>query len=360
MQTRSTALTTILVLILGIESFSWTHPGTLDSRENLDFVKKQIAAKAEPWTGQLQSMISVEDLALPATPEDMIDAHAGDNSRDNARRAYGNALAWYLTGDEVYAKQAVAILNAWSSLQGIQSTDQQKLLQAGWIGALFAPAADIMLGYEQWSPAEIAKTRAMFRRVFYPLLNTASTWNGNVDLTQIVALMSIAVFNEDGEKFSRGLDRLKARMPRYFYLPTDPTPDSTFWSNPTQWVAGLTQETCRDNNHHAQFALSAAIGAAEIAWHQGIDVYSTYQDRLIPTMELMALQSTSGNMQGICKNNATSTDVYDTWEIAYNHYHNRKGIELPRTEEMIQQKVRLARCNSNSWNIFYETLTHGK
>ena len=36
---------------------------------------------------------------------------------------------------------------------------------------------------------------------------------------------------------------------------------TAFWSNPTQWVDGLTQETCRDNNHHAQFGMSGALGA---------------------------------------------------------------------------------------------------
>lgn len=211
------------------------------------------------------------------------------------------------TGKEVYAKQAIAILNAWSDLKGIQSQNQQKLLQGAWIGSLLGPAADMMLRYEKWNASDIQKLRSMFRRFFYPVLITASTWNGNVDLTQIVALLAIAVFNEDGEKFSRGLDRLKSRVPKYFYL-SDPQPDSTNWFSPALWSNGLTQETCRDNNHHAQFALSAATGAAEIAWHQGIDIYTLYQDRFIHAIELMALQNSSGSMQNVCKNNSTSKD----------------------------------------------------
>jgi len=257
------------------------------------------------------------------------------------------------TGKEVYAKQAIAILNAWSDLKGIQSQNQQKLLQGAWIGSLLGPAADMMLRYEKWNASDIQKLRSMFRRVFYPVLITASTWNGNVDLTQIVALLAIAVFNEDGEKFSRGLDRLKSRVPKYFYL-SDPQPDSTNWFSPALWSNGLTQETCRDNNHHAQFALSAATGAAEIAWHQGIDIYTLYQDRFIHAIELMALQNSSGSMQNVCKNNSTSKDVYDTWEVAYNHYQNSKGLALQNTERMITQYVRSAHNGPNSWNIFYE------
>lgn len=178
--------------------------------------------------------------------------------------------------------------------------------QAGWIGSLFGAAADI------------AKVRAMFTLAFYPVLNTASTWNGNVDLHQISAMMAIAVFNEDETEFNLGLTRLASRIPKYFYLTTDTKPSASVWSNPALWVDGLTQETCRDNNHHAQFGLSGAIGA----------------------MELMGLQSSSGDMQGTCTNNVASTDVYDTWEIGYNHYHARKNIAMPNAWKMISEKVR--------------------
>jgi len=249
-------------------------------------------------------------------------------------------------------------LNAWSILQSITATDQQKLLQGGWIGSLFGPAADLMLTYPGWAPADIENFRAMLKRAFYPVLNTASTWNGNVDLHQISAMMSIAVFNEDETEFNLGLTRLAARIPKYFYLTSEPQPSATVWSSPTLWVDGLTQETCRDNNHHAQFGLSGAIGAMETAWHQGVDVYSTYQSRMVAAMELMGLQSSSGDMQGTCANNVTSGDVYDTWEIGYNHYHSRQNIAMPNTWKMISENVRSTMSNGGSWSIFYETLTH--
>jgi hypothetical protein len=352
------SILSIFTLIHVSWAFEWIHPGTLNNKDELDFVKKQVGANAQPWTRQFEQMVVTESLDEPANPEEMIDASAGENSRDNARRAYGNALAWYISGNEKYAQNAIAILNAWSNLKGIAAANQQKLLQAAWTGALFGPAADIMLAYPKWLPADIARLRSMFRRVYYPLLNTASTWNGNVDLTQIEALLAIAVFNEDGEKFMRGMDRLKTRVPMYFYLESDPLPDVEKWANPMKWINGLTQETCRDNGHHSQFGLSAAIGAAEIAWHQGMDIYSIYQERFVTAMELLALQSTSGNMQNVCGNNTTTSDVYDTWEIAYHHYHVRKGVDLPNTWKMITQKVRSARNGPKDWNIFYETLTH--
>ena len=72
----------------------------------------------------------------------------------------------------------------------------------------------------------------------------------------------------------------------------------------------------------------------------------------------MALQCTSGNMQGTCANNTTTSDVYDTWEIGYNHFHTRMKQDMPNTWLMLTSKVRTYQSNPGSWNIFYETLTH--
>lgn len=340
---------------------TFVHPGTLDGKAELDFVKTQLAAGAEPWTKQFNSMKAVESLAVAPTPQVTIDANtsAAEAARNDARRTYGNALAWYLTGEETYASQAIAYLNAWSGLQSITAKDEQNRLLGGWLGSLFGPAADLMLGYPGWTAADIEKVRSMFKLAFYPVLNTASTWNGNVDLHQISAMMAIAVFNEDEVEFNLGLSRLDARVPMYFYLTSDTLPSAGFWSNPTQWVNGLTQETCRDNNHHSQFGLSGAVGAMETAWHQGVDAYALYQDRMVAALELTGLQCSSGSMQGTCADDVASADVYDTWEIGYNHYHARKGIELPNTWAMISTKVRSHVSSPGSWNIFYETLTHG-
>ena len=366
-------LATALLFAGSASARVWIHPGTLDGKAELDYVKARLATNAQPYAFEFATLKNNEGgLAKAPSPQLTVDAaknSSASGQRDDARRAYGNALAWYLTGDETYAKQAVAYLNAWSSLERIISSrnDQQDKLQAGWTGSLFGPAADLMLGYSGWVAADIAKFRAMLKRAYYPLLNTASTWNGNVDLHQISAMMAIAVFNEDSTEFDLGLSRLEARVPAYFYLVADGRPApiagdggnyQRFWSHPTRWVDGLTQETCRDNNHHAQFALSAAFGAMETAWHQGVDVYTKYQSRMTAALELMALQCSSGQMQGTCANNVTTPDVYDTWEIGYNHYHNRKHINLPNARTMILQKVRSAPNNPGAWSIFYETLTH--
>jgi hypothetical protein len=180
-------------------------------------------------------------------------------------------------------------------------------------------------------------------------------------------MMSIAVFNEDEEEFKKGLDRLKSRNSAYFYLTSDgarPRPiagdggnPQAFWFNPTRWIDGLTQETCRDNGHHSQYALGSALHAAEVAWHQGVDVYTENRERYTAAMELLATQLLTGSMQGTCGNDTSTPDRYDTWEVGYNHYHNRCGVALPNTRKLIVEQVR-PRAQRATWNLVYETLTH--
>ena len=339
----------------------FVHPGALNNQADLDFTKVQIAAGKDPWARVFNEM------KLSALRSNRTTAPTTETAQKlDGRRAYANALAWIYTGEVPYAENAIGILNVWGkTFTGYSPVEGQNLLVAGWTGSLLGPAAELMRDYPGWVPADKALVQTMFREKFYPALNTMSTWNGNVDLTQIDAMLSIAVFNDDEAEFNLGLQRLEARLPAYFYLKSDGGVPSIagdggnvnkFWSNPTLWVDGLTQETCRDNDHHGQYGMASALHAAEVAWNQGVDVYAQDAERFTATLELMAAQLLSGKMQGTCVNNVTTTDLYDTWEIGYNHYHNRMGMNLPNTYKLITTQVR--QRGMNDWNIFYETLTH--
>ena len=187
----------IALWMVSASALTFVHPGTLNSRAELDFIKGQISAGSQPWKGELEQIKNSHYAHMGPHGLTNIDSKSEDAniSRYDAAAAYSQALLWYLTGEEAYARSAIAILNSWSNLQAFTTGTQQDRLQAGWIGAVFAPAAEIMRLYPGWTPAEIKNLQAMFRRAFYPQLTTASSWNGNVDLTQIDAMMAIAVFN---------------------------------------------------------------------------------------------------------------------------------------------------------------------
>ncbi len=73
--------------------------------------------------------------------------------------------------------------------------------------------------------------------------------------------------------------------------------------------------------------------------------------------ELMSQQILTGDMQGTCVNTKTTGTRMNTFEVLYNHYHYRMGLELPKTLQAITQEFRPK--GASNLNIFYETLTHG-
>lgn len=345
---------------------AFRHPGALNTAASLNQVRSRIAEGQEPWTSALKK---VEQKALPAGAAlsviDARDQTQAAASKSEAVKAYANALAWHLSGNKTYSRQSITILNQWANFQGFVGTTDQDRLHAGWIGVLFGEAAEIMRTSPDWAGDDIAAFQSMFRRAFYPKLTTPSRWNGNVDLTQIDALMTIAVFNDDVVEFRRGLQRLEIRSKAYIYLESDLAPapidgddgnSPAFWFHPTKWVDGLTQETCRDNGHHAQFGLASALHAAEIAWNQGIDVYTPQMRRYTAAMELMARQLLTGDMQGTCSDVLATSNIFDTFEVGFNHYSDRMGLPLPFTERLISERVRPD--GTSGLNIFHETLTH--
>jgi hypothetical protein len=345
---------------------TFRHPGAMHTTASIERIKAKIVRGQEPWASHIKK---VEQKALPAGAAfvtiDGGNKIQADASEAEAVKVYANALAWRLTGNRGYSRQASAILKAWAGFQGFVGGNDQEKLHAGWIGVLFGGAAEIMRSSPDWSAGDIAASQRMFRRAFYPQLSIPSRWNGNVDLTQIEALLTIAIFNDDEAEFRRGLQRLETRSRAYIFLQSDLAPAAiagddgnsvAFWFNPAKWVDGLTQETCRDNGHHAQFGLASALHAAEIAWNQGVDVYTPQKERYTAALELLAQQLLTGNMQGVCNNAEATANIFDTFEVGFNHYSQRMGLTLPFTKKLIAQRVRPD--GISALNIFHETLTH--
>jgi len=371
---RSVLLLYVLVVcapLFGAGGRTFVHPGVLCSKAELDFVAQRIKEGAEPWASEIARLRRSPKLEAPPLTLRRLDSRGPDAgvAQDNAHATYSLALLWYYTGDATAGRRALAHLNAWSDFEAFTAGTDQDKLQAGWLGAVLAPASEIMRLHPEWKPAEIAALQSMFRRVFYPQLAIASTWNGNVDLTQIEAWLGLAVFNDDTEAFDAALLRFQRRLPAYIYLRSDgalPPPiagdggDLTrFWFEPTRWVDGLTQETCRDNGHHAQFGLGSALRGAETAWHQGVDLYTPNAARFTAALELLATQLLQGSMQGLARNESATTSLFCTWEIGLSHFEERAGARLPTTRRLVLEQVR-PRAQRESCNLSQETLTHAR
>src|SRR5262249_29992364 len=109
--------------------------------------------------------------------------------------AYTDALIWAVTGDEAYAKQSIALMNAYSALLKTHAPQTSMCgtppgvwsntpVQSGWCGAVFPRAAEIMRTYSGWAPADIEKFKAMLKSAYLPnLVDGALKDNGNWELS---------------------------------------------------------------------------------------------------------------------------------------------------------------------------------
>jgi len=367
-------------------AFVFTHPGLLNSKAELDFVKAKIKAGAEPWKSAFNKMKNSnfgnqywvpKPLAIVKANWTPTSDDAGTENND-ATAAYTQALLWYFTDNEAYAKKSVEILNAWSAkLTSHTSTDLQKQLVAGWCGSLFPLAAEIMrASYPKWTSTEINQFSSMLNKAFLPLLVSGNaTYNGNWELSMINAMMCIGVFNEDTATFNKAVFMWRKRVPAYFYMTTDgispvrpygttslnsESSIKNYWFNPYKYFDGLCQETYRDFGHHLQMGMASAVNSAEIAFHQGIDLYAENDKRMMAAIEFQA-----GPLMGkpvskeLFPNGFVVSDLLPTWEIAYNHFHNRKGFALPLTDTLIIKKIRPSYFTT-MLNMAWESLTHAE
>ena len=388
----STATPTVTLTIV-----AYIHPGAWSSITELNFVKTQVATGQEPWTQELNNLIGKTggtSSGINFNGQTQNSCTQQGSVQTDSELVYSNALAWYLTGTQSYYTKAMTILANYAGIQGFQSNGcfaGQSALNVGWFGVLFANACELLRTSPNWTAANTTTYVNMFKTGFYPKLNTMSPDNGNIDLTQIDAMFCMAVFCDDRTEWSLAVARYQARMPAAFISSTwtgvpavnkpaalgtvntnncggAVSPPIDFWYCPTSWVAGLEQETCRDNGHHVQFAVDAAFDCAEIDYHQGSPntLYASYQTYLLPALELLAHQFVSNSTCGAC--NGTwdpQNQKLIMFEMGYNHYGNRIGLAsavagdpLYYTKSWITTLRANAGATRLQFNIAYETLTH--
>jgi hypothetical protein len=381
---------------------AFVHPGVLVNGAQLAFLKAQIAAGAEPWTNALavaktklapsylgsQQYASLTYVAHPV-PQICCGSTSSPDVGCRAEQfdvaaAYTDALIWALTGDEAYATQSIAIMNAYSAVLKTHAPPSTMCgtppglstntpVQSGWCGSVFPRAAEIIRAtYPGWPQTDIDAFKTMLQSAYLPALgNGAIAENGNWELAMADALIQIGVFLDDPDTFNKGVGFWQRRVPAYIYLTSDgPTPvmipgEGATWNGATHYLEGLSQETCRDLGH-VQLGFAAMINGAETARIQGLDLYSQQSTRIVAGLELAAsyLNGATTPDPG-CPYNASKAIGFPnpplnmpnpTWEIAYNQFANRDKMTLPNTAAIVA-KVRPTTVNHH---MEWETLTHAE
>jgi len=348
------------------------HPGVLVNRAQLDEIKRRVAAGIEPQKTAFEAMKASPLCALSYTAHPVPTVMSGPQSNPDigakaeqadCEAAYGQALIWGITGDAAYAKNAIRIMNAWSHTLTGGHRYANGPIQSAWTASVFARAAELIRYTDpEWSDAEVAAFQNMLRTQYLPFMIHGDRENGNKELAMTEALVNIGVFNDDRAVFELGLKMWRGRTPAYIYLRTDgPKPivppgcGPALWGNKgftPEFVDGITQEAARDS-HHSWLAFASMVDAAETARQQGVDLYGEEAKRIMAALEFEGRYLPPNNAPP--PKNLEFT-LQQTWEIAYNHYHNRLGYDLPMIAAVLP-KVRPTGANHH---MAWESLTHAE
>ncbi|MFG2279966.1 alginate lyase family protein [Streptomyces asoensis] len=386
---RTAFLVTVTTLVLGVLAPSnvpraeaapttFVHPGVTVSRAQLNFVRGKVDAAAQPWKGAFDQLLASKYASLSRTPKPRAVVECGSYSnpnygctdeREDALAAYTDALAWYVTRDERYAKKAIELMDAWSAVIK-DHTNSNAPLQTGWAGSSWPRAAEIVKYTYTGTWAGSGRFATMLRDVYLPEVINGSNSNGNWELSMTEAAIGISVFLEDRTSYDKAMAKFRARTAAYVYLASDGELPKTvasqnlntrdkivaYWQGQGTFVTGLTQETCRDFTHTG-YGISAISHVAETSRIQGQDLYGTdVGERLRQALGFQARYQLGAAVPSWLCAGSLNLGLGPVTEVGYNALHNRLGIAMSNTQTLTQQN---RPAGSNNLFVAWETLTHG-
>lgn len=113
--------------------------------------------------------------------------------------------------------------------------------------------------------------------------------------------------------------------------------------------SGQCQETGRDQGH-TQMGLDYLSNTCEVAWSQGIDLYSAFENRLLKGFEYTSkynlgfdvpyepYRSYQGRYYYKSISGKSRGKLRPMYEKVLNHYQNRAGTETPFTEQAVTKR----------------------
>jgi hypothetical protein len=335
----------LFVKVNAAKKTSFVHPGVLHNRAELDFVRKKVRAAEEPWISAWQALAAHRYASLDWKPRAHPHVTRGPRARprlgagemmEDCTAAYTHALHWSISGERAHAAKAIEILDNYAdTLQSVTKHDARLLV--GMSGVHFANAAELIAHSEAGWPAERRERFGrMLRELLYPVIeNFFPTANGNWDTSMIQTMMAMGVFLDDQAMFQRGVD---------YYRQGKGNGCLTNYLKPS----GQCQESGRDQ-HHTQMGLGYLGVAAEIAWKQGIGLYSVAGNRLAAGYEYNSKYNLGHEVP--FERFVSVGEKYDhtkisevgrgcqcpVHEIVYRHYHGRQALPMEFTGQMLKK-----------------------
>src|ERR1700761_6866380 len=320
-----------LILLIGVTSLfaqssskypihtagPFVHPGIAQNSADLEFMKKQVQAGEQPWKAAFERLkqetpLNYKPRAVTHLSQEAYGADdaGGKQLEKDAQASYKQAIMWYLTNDQTYANNAIAILKCWADTLWDMDGNNAKLL-AGLTGHYFLNTAEILkYTHSGWKEKDITQFKRLMLTVYYPLIKDFfPEANGNWDASMIDTQFGIGVFCDNREIFNTALNR--------FYFGTGN-------GGITKYIypGGQIQESTRDWGH-VQLGLGEFAKAAQVAWTQHIDLYKVAGNRLALGFEYASNYMVGNDVPIYGIISPRERGVFrDIYESIYDHYHN--------------------------------------
>lgn len=273
------ALAACLTLPSSLHGF--THPGIPLSKEDLDTLKANL--NSEPWKSGYAALQSDSRSSLTYTMQGPRAQVSRSGSYDSNLPAWQNDMTamynlsrmWYFTGNQAYAQKARDILIAWATTH-VSFTGNESGLALGPENAYrYAGGASILRGtWPGWTAGDTTTVQAYFNNVLWPatMANGNTLGPANKGSFYMAGAISIAAFCDDADKFNKIVEFLRTNNSAGL---------------PNTLATGEMGETGRDQGH-AYGDLLARAFVAEVAWKQGVDLFSERNNRLLACGEYYA------------------------------------------------------------------------
>ena len=341
-----------LFLSIGLEmqARKFVHPGILHTTKSIERMRAQIADKEYPAYGSFELLKSHHCSQAdyqPFGPFEVIARdgefrHTKSKMEQDFSAVYQNALMWVLTGEKAHAEKSLELLLGYAgTLKRIPETNDAPLL-VGLEGSKIIYATEMLRHtYKKMTVIQFNEISRMIREVFLPVMENfyhrKPYTNGNWGPIVTKAYMAAAILWDNEEMYDKAVD---------FYLHAN---DNGTIAHYISGNTGQIQESGRDQGH-CMLGIGALATVCEIAWQQGDDLYSALDNRLMKGFEYVAKYNLGYNVPFAVWKDVTGkysnwTEISDkgrgrympVFEMAYNHFVIRKGMQMPYTEKVLQQ-----------------------
>ena len=330
----------LLAALVGLsaQARAYNHPGIPFTVADLETLKASL--DKEPWKSGYAKLAgtSTSSLTWPMEGPTANVSRTPDINlttwKNDMNAIYNLARMWYFTGNHAYAQKAHDILLAWANNHTTFS-GQEMSLSVGDFAPVYIGGADILRGtWPGWTEADTTTVKNYFMTVYWPqtLGDFTTTGPANKGNLNMAAGIAIAAFCDDTVKFNRVVDIFRT-TPSAGLTNTLPT--------------GEMGETGRDAGHLYGGLFSAAF-LAEVAWKQGVDLYSELDNRLLAAGEYYARNTYlldnpfvpfgPNDFTYFANNAGPYTANRGAFYLLQNAYKNRKNLPTPWMDRKMEEQ----------------------